>query len=73
VGTSVLRYDRDTDRQNSVAIYHQVSTRFAVRCLLQPEQRTLVDELGMIRIQTGCTGDQKMVAVVWNALHSTAS
>jgi hypothetical protein len=30
--------------------------------LLQPEQRTLVDESGMVRTQMGSTIDQKMVA-----------
>jgi hypothetical protein len=38
-----LRYDRDTDKQTS-AISCPISSRFDTRCLLQPEQRTLVDE-----------------------------
>jgi hypothetical protein len=64
-----LRYDRDTDRKNSAAYF---SPSFSPLCyyvsLLQPEQRTLVDELGTIRTQMGSTIDQKMVAVEWNAL-----
>jgi hypothetical protein len=40
-----LRYDRDTGRQNLVTISRPVSPRFATRCLLQPEQITLADEL----------------------------
>jgi hypothetical protein len=32
-------------------------------CLLQPEQRTLVDELGMIITQMGIAIDQKMAAL----------
>jgi hypothetical protein len=63
-----LRYDKDTDRQNSTAISRPVSPRFANRCLLQPEQRNVVDESGMIRTQMGSTIDQKMVAVAWDAL-----
>jgi hypothetical protein len=55
-----LRHDRGTDRQNSVAISCPVSPRFATRCLLQPEQRTLVAESGIIRTQMGNTIDQKM-------------
>jgi len=38
------------DRQNSAAIFLLVSLCFATRCLLQPEWRILVDELGVIRI-----------------------
>jgi hypothetical protein len=53
----------DTDRQNSVAISCPLSPNFATRCLLQPEQRILVDESGMIRTQMGSTLDQKMIAV----------
>jgi hypothetical protein len=63
-----LRYDKDTDRQNSTAISRLVSPRFANRCLLQPEQRNVVDESGMIRTQMGSTIDQEMVAVAWDAL-----
>jgi hypothetical protein len=36
--------------------------------LLQPEQRTLVDELRMIRTQMGSTIDKKIVADAWDAL-----
>jgi hypothetical protein len=39
--------------------------------LLQPEQRTLMDESGMITTQMGSTVDQKMVAVAWGALYET--
>jgi hypothetical protein len=35
------------------------------------EQRTLVDESGMIRTQMGSTIDQKMVAVAWGTLYDT--
>jgi hypothetical protein len=63
----------DTDRQNLVIISCPVCPCFATGCLLQPEQRTLVDESGMIRTQMGITIDQKMVAVAWNALYDTTS
>jgi hypothetical protein len=70
-----LRYDRDTDRQNSVIISHPVSPRFANRCnqsnQLQPQQRTLVDVSGMIRAQMGSTIHHKTVAVAWYALYDT--
>jgi hypothetical protein len=36
-----LRYDRDTDRQNSVAISHPVSPHFAIRCLCCNQSREL--------------------------------
>jgi hypothetical protein len=39
--------------------------------LLQPEQRTLVDESGMIKTKMGNTIDQKMVAVAWIPLYDT--
>jgi hypothetical protein len=39
--------------------------------MLQPEQRTLVDELGMIRTQMGSTVDQNLVAVAWDVLYDT--
>jgi hypothetical protein len=42
-------------------------------CLLQPEQRTLVDELGMIRTEMESTVDKKMVAIAWAALYDTTS
>jgi hypothetical protein len=42
----LLKYDGDTDRQSSAAISPQVSALFATRCLLQPEQRNLVDKSG---------------------------
>jgi hypothetical protein len=41
----------DIDWQNLVAISCLVSSRFAATCLLQPEQRTLLDESAMIRTQ----------------------
>jgi hypothetical protein len=37
--------------------------------LLNPEQRTVVDELGMIRTQMGSGIDQRIVAVAWDALY----
>jgi hypothetical protein len=67
-----LKYDRDTDRQNSAAISRPVCPRVATRCLLQPEQRTLLDESGKIGTQMGSTIDQKMVAVAWDALYNTS-
>jgi hypothetical protein len=39
--------------------------------LLQPEQKTVVDESGMIRTHMGSTVDQKMVAIEWDALYDT--
>jgi hypothetical protein len=48
-----------TDRQISVAISCPVSPHIATRCLLQPEQRTLVEELEMLRTQMGSTVYQK--------------
>jgi hypothetical protein len=39
--------------------------------LLQPEQKSLVDELGMIRTQMESTIYHKIVAVVWDALYYT--
>jgi hypothetical protein len=67
-----LKYDRDIDRQDSVAISRPVSSHFVPRCLLQPEQRSLVDESGMVRTQMGSTVDQKVVAVAWDALYETS-
>jgi hypothetical protein len=67
-----LKYDRDTDRQNSAAISRPVCPRVATRCLLQPEQITLLDESGKIGTQMGSTIDQKMVAVAWDALYNTS-
>jgi hypothetical protein len=61
----------DADKQNSSAIFHPVCRRFASMCLLQREQRILVDESGMIRTQMGSTIDQKMVAVAWDAWYDT--
>jgi hypothetical protein len=40
--------------------------------LLQPEQRTLVDESGKFRTLIGSTIEQKMVAVAWDALYDTS-
>jgi hypothetical protein len=59
----------DTDRQNSAAIFRPVSALFAIGCLLQTEQKTLVDKSGTIRAQMGSTIDQKMVSVAWDALN----
>jgi hypothetical protein len=39
--------------------------------LLQQEQRTVVDESGIIRTEMGSTVDQKMVAAAWDALYNT--
>jgi hypothetical protein len=39
--------------------------------LLQPKQKTPVDESGMIRTEMGSTVDQKVVAVAWDALYDT--
>jgi hypothetical protein len=39
--------------------------------LLQPKQRTQVDESGMIRTEMGSTVDQKVIAVAWDALYDT--
>jgi hypothetical protein len=36
--------------------------------LQQSEQKTLLDELGMIRTQIKSTVDQKMAEVAWDAL-----
>jgi hypothetical protein len=36
-----LRYDRDTDRQNSAAISHPVSPCFTTRCLCYNQSREL--------------------------------
>jgi hypothetical protein len=66
-----LRYGRDTDRQSSAAISGTVFPRFSTRCLLQPEQGTLVDESGVITTQMESTIDQKMIAVAWDALCDT--
>jgi hypothetical protein len=41
--------------------------------VLQPEERTLEDEWGMIRTQMGCTSDQNMVAVAWDDLQDTTN
>jgi hypothetical protein len=66
-----LRYDRNSDRQNSMVISCPVSPFFATRCLLQQEQRNVVDELRIIRSQIQSTIDQKMVAVARDALYNT--
>jgi hypothetical protein len=49
---------RDTRRQKFDNISRQVSPRFATRCLLQIEQRTQVDEPGMIITQIRSPIDQ---------------
>jgi hypothetical protein len=54
-------------------ISRQVPCRFATRCLLQPEQRSLVDESGMIRTQMERKADQKMVEVSNDSLFDTTS
>jgi hypothetical protein len=66
---------RDADRQNSVTVSRQDSSWFATRCVLQPEQRTLVDKSGIIRTQMGGGGTlyQKMVSVAWDTLYDTAT
>jgi hypothetical protein len=68
---TALRYNKNTDRQNSEAISRPVSPRFSDRCLLQPEQITVLDESEMITTQMESTTDQKMVAVTWDALYDT--
>jgi hypothetical protein len=66
-----MRHDRDTDGQNSADISCPVSPCFVARCLMQPEQRYLLNESEMIRTQMGRTIEQKMVAFAWNALYDT--
>jgi hypothetical protein len=56
---SPLRYGRYTDSQNSPTISRPVPSCFATRCLLQPEQRNLVDESGMIRTRMESTKIRK--------------
>jgi hypothetical protein len=41
--------------------------------VLHPEQRTVVDVLGIIIIQMGSTVDQTMVTVAWDALYDATS
>jgi hypothetical protein len=41
--------------------------------LLQLQQRTLVDETGMIRTEMGNIIEEKMVAAAWDALYDTTS
>jgi hypothetical protein len=55
-------YERDTYKQNSAAISGRVSLRFATRCVLQPEQRTLVNGPRITQIGV----DKK-----WSQLHGT--
>jgi hypothetical protein len=60
--------DNPTEYENNV-----LPAKFAISCQAPPDslldvsagtcQRTLVDELGMIRTQTGHKIDQKMVAI----------
>jgi hypothetical protein len=57
-----LRYEKIYLLAKFMDISRQVSPRFATRCLLQPEQRTVVDESGVIRVQMGSTVDQKVVS-----------
>jgi hypothetical protein len=66
-------YDSVTDGQNSAAIPGPVSPWFAtgILSLLQPEQRSLVDEPGMIRTQVGSKTYQKMAAVARDAFYGT--
>jgi len=40
-------------------------------CVHTTEQRTVVDELRIIRTQMRSTTDQKMATVVWDALYDT--
>jgi hypothetical protein len=65
-----LRYDRNTNRQ----IQRPFLAQFLPDSLLGVccnQNRTLVDELGMIRTQMGSTMDQKIVAVARDALYYT--
>jgi hypothetical protein len=66
-----LRYDGDTSPEIFKDISRSLPSLRYQLFLLQPEQRTLVDKSGMIRVQMGSTIDQKMVAVAWDALYDT--
>jgi hypothetical protein len=59
-----MRYGRDTDRQISRHFYLSVSQLLCQVCLLQPVQKPLVDESGMITTHMGSTVEENMVAVV---------
>jgi hypothetical protein len=61
----------DTDRQNSAAISRQVFPRFAIGRFCCNESRERWWMTGMIRTQMVSIIDQKMVAVVWDALYDT--
>jgi hypothetical protein len=65
----LLICDRDTDTQKSAAVSRPASPSFAARCLLQPEQRTLVDTQRIIRIQVGSTIPQEIVPVSRDAFY----
>jgi hypothetical protein len=65
--------NRDAYRQNLQTFLTQFVPTLLPVCVLQPEQRMLVDELGMIRTEMGSTVDKKMVAVAWGALYDTTS
>jgi hypothetical protein len=64
----LMRYDRDTQRQNSVAISRPVSSEFLFG-VSAATRATLVNGSGMIRTQMGSTIHQKMVPVAWDDLH----
>jgi hypothetical protein len=66
-----LRYNKDIDSKNSVAISHPLSPPFATRCLPQPEQKTLVDESGMIRAHAGMNNRSDNVRSAWDASYDT--
>jgi hypothetical protein len=65
-----LKFDIDTDKKIPW-LFLAVSPPLLLGDCAAPEQRTLVDESGMIRTQMGSTIDQKMVAVAWDALYDT--
>jgi hypothetical protein len=64
-------YNEKTDGKYSAAILRPVSPRFTTRCLLEPEQGTLVNECVMVRTQMASTIDQKISAVAWDAMYDT--
>jgi hypothetical protein len=60
-----LKYDGKIDRSGNFSpslsqLHYYVS-------VLQPEQRTLVDEKGMVKTKMGSTTYQKTAAVAWDA------
>jgi hypothetical protein len=66
-----LRYDRDTDRQNSATISHPVFPRVTAKCCNQSRELRRMNQ-GIIRTQMGSTVDLKMVTAPWDALYDTS-